>query len=142
MTYLVDICVFLGDKPRASILYRLLVPFDGRNVMVGYAVVCYGAISRYLGMLSTTLEKWDDAARHFEAALTMNARMEAWPWVAHTQFQFATMLLKRSMPGDRDRAFPLLDVALATARRLGMRALEDKVSALLSGQLRTPALRG
>ena len=142
MTYLVDICVFLGDKPRASILYRLLVRFDGRNVTIGYAVVCYGAISRYLGMLSTTLEKWDDATRHFEAALTMNARMAAWPWVAHTQYQFAMMFLKRSMPGDREHAFALLDVALATARRLGMRALEDKVSALLSGQLRTPVPRG
>jgi tetratricopeptide (TPR) repeat protein len=134
MTYLVDICVFLGDKPRASNLYRLLVPFDGRNVTIAYAAVCYGAISRYLGMLSTTLEKWDDAARHFEDALTMNARMEAWTWLAHTQFQFAKMLLVRGRSIDREHAFALLDAALATTRRLGMRALEEKASALLNRQ--------
>ena len=132
MTYLVDICVFLGDKARAAILYRLLVPFDGRNVTIAYAAVCYGAISRYLGMLSTTLGKWDDGARHFEDALAMNARMEAWPWLAHTQFQYAKMLLVRARPIDRERAFALLDAALTSTRRLGMRALEERASALLN----------
>jgi hypothetical protein len=132
LTYLVDICVFLGDKARASILYRLLVPFDGRNVTIAYAAVCYGAISRYLGMLSTILEKWDDAARHFEDALAMNTRMEAWTWLAHTQFQYAKMLLVRARPIDRERAFALLDAALTSTRRLGMRALEERASAMLN----------
>jgi tetratricopeptide (TPR) repeat protein len=130
MTYLVDICVFLGDTSRASMLYERLLPFDGRNATIGYAVVCYGAISRYLGMLATTLEKWDDAARHFEDALAMNARMEAWPWLAHTQYQYAAMLLKRRAPTDRDRAFALLDSAQITAQRLGMNALTEKVANL------------
>jgi len=130
MTYFADVCVFLGDKSRASVLYRLLLPFDGRNVVIGYAVVCYGALSRYLGALAATLEQWDDATRHFEDALAMNARMEAWPWLAHTQYQYATMLLSRNLAGDRDRAFALLDSALATARRLGMRGLEERVAAV------------
>jgi class 3 adenylate cyclase/tetratricopeptide (TPR) repeat protein len=132
MTYFADVCVFLGDKSRASVLYRLLLPFDGRNAVIGYAVVCYGALSRYLGALAATLERWDDAARHFEDALSMNARMEAWPWLAHTQFQYATMLLTRDLPGDRDRAFALLDSALSTARRLGMRGLAERISAVLN----------
>jgi tetratricopeptide (TPR) repeat protein len=131
MTYLADVCVYLGDRDRASLLYRLLLPFDGRNVVIGYAVVCHGALSRYLGALAVTLEHWDDAIRHYEDALAMNARMEAWPWLAHAQFQYGRMLLVvRGEPSDR--AFVLLDSALATAHRLGMRTLEDKVSALLS----------
>jgi len=134
MTYLSDVCVFLADKSRASVLYRLLLPFDGRNVVIGYQVVCYGALSRYLGSLAATLERWDDATRHFEDALVMNARMEAWPWLAHTQYQYATMLLSRDLPGDRDRAFALLDAALATARRLGMHGLEDRVTVVLNRQ--------
>jgi tetratricopeptide (TPR) repeat protein len=128
MTYLADVCAFLGDKSRAAMLYRLLLPFDGRNVVIGYSVVCYGALSRYLGALATTLERWDDAVRHYEHALSMNARMEAWPWLAHTQHQYATMLLMRDFSNDRDRAFALLDSASATAHRLGMHGLEERVT--------------
>jgi class 3 adenylate cyclase/tetratricopeptide (TPR) repeat protein len=132
MTFLADVCIFLGDKLRAAVLYNELSEFDGRNVIIGYEIVSYGALSRYLGTLATTLERWDDAIRHFEDALTMNARMEAWPWLAHTQFQYAKMLLVRRHSIDRERAFALLDAALATARRLGMRALEERASALLN----------
>ena len=49
MTFLTDVCVYLGDQSRAAILYRLLEPFAGRNVVIGYEVVCYGALTRYLG---------------------------------------------------------------------------------------------
>ena len=129
MTYLVDVCTFLGDRARADSLYRILLPFAGRNVVVSNGAACYGALSRYLGALATTLERWDDAARHFEDALAMNARMDARPWLAHTQEQYATMLLARRQSGDRDKAAALLDAALATTRELGMRALEERITA-------------
>ena len=111
MAYLVDVCTFLGDKARASILYQLLLPYAGRNVVIGAAAACYGSLSRYLGALATTLEHWDEAERHFEDALAMNARMEAWPWLAHTQYRYATMLLARDQSGE-----------------LGMRALEERIT--------------
>jgi hypothetical protein len=132
MTFLADVCAFLGDQVRAAVLYDHLSPFNGRNVVIGYEVIWYGALSRYLGMLATTLERWENAIRHFEDALATNARMEAWPWVAHTQFQYAKMLLARGGSIDRERAFALLDSALDTTRRLGMRALEERASALLN----------
>jgi hypothetical protein len=59
----------------------------------------------------------------------MNARMEALPWLAHTQAQYAAMLLPRRQSGDRDKAAELLDAALATARELEMRALEERIAA-------------
>ena len=123
MTYLVDVCTFLGDRVRAHTLYQILLPFGGRNVVVSHGVACYGALSRYLGALATTLERWDEAEQHFEDALAMNARMEAYPWLARAQHQYARMLLDR--PGDRDRAVSLLEAALATARELGMNTLEE-----------------
>jgi tetratricopeptide (TPR) repeat protein len=129
MTYLTDVCTFLGDRARAAILYQLLLPYAGRNVVVGNAAACYGALSRYLGALATTLGRWDEAAQHFEDALAMNARMEAWPWLAHTQYQYATMLLARDQSGDREKARELLRAALATARELGMCALEERITA-------------
>ncbi len=131
ITYLVDVCTFLEDRPRAAILYQLLLPYAGRTVVIGSAAACYGAVSRYLGELATTLERWDEAAQHFEDALKMNARMEAWPWLAHTQYQYATMLLARDQPGDGEKARDLLKAALLTARKLGMRALEEQITATL-----------
>jgi tetratricopeptide (TPR) repeat protein len=128
LTYLVDVCTFLGDKARAAILYQLLLPYAEHSVVVGNATACYGALSRYLGALATTLERWDEAAQHFEDALAMNAQMEAWPWLAHTQYQYATMLLARDQPGDDEKARELLKAALLTARELGMRALEERIT--------------
>jgi class 3 adenylate cyclase/tetratricopeptide (TPR) repeat protein len=128
MTYLVDVCTFLGDKARAATLYQLLLPYTGRTVVIGAAAACYGALSRYLGALATTLERWDEAAQHFEDALAMNARMEARPWLAHTQYQYATMLLTRDQPGDGEKARELLKAALLTTRDLGMRALEERIT--------------
>jgi hypothetical protein len=75
------------------------------------------------------LERWDEASQYFEDALAMNARMEAWPWLAHTQYQYATMLLACNHVGDGEKAKELLQAALATARELGMRALEERITA-------------
>jgi DNA-binding NarL/FixJ family response regulator len=137
MTYLTDVCTFLGDTARATILYQLLRPYAERAVVIGNAVACYGAMSRYLGTLATTLARWDEAAQHFEDALAMNARMDARPWLAHTQYAYATMLLARSHPGDDDKATALLDAALSTAHALGMGALEQRLTARL-GQTAAP----
>ena len=127
MSYLSEVCTFLGDRERAAILYELLLPFDGRTVAVGAGIVCCGALSRYLGALAATMERWDDAIQHFEDALTMNARMGAHPWLAHTQHQYACMLLARGQPADRDRALALIDSALSTTRELGMQSLEERL---------------
>src|SRR5439155_12836021 len=51
----------------------------------------------FLGLLATTMARWAEAARHFEAALEMNARMGAAPRVAHTQFAYARMLLEKAL---------------------------------------------
>jgi len=116
-------------RARAATLHQLLLPYAGRTVVISNAAACYGALSHYLGALATTLARWDEAAQHFEDALAMNARMDARPWLAHTQYQYATMLLARDQSGDRDKAVALLKAALATARALGMRALEERLTA-------------
>ena len=130
LVYLTEVCVFLGDARRAATLYRLLAPCAGRAIVVGFTAACYGAASRYLGMLAATMAHWEEAQQHFEDALAMNACMGARPWLAHTQHQYAVMLLARRQPGDRERALALLDAALALSRELGMRALEARVVAL------------
>jgi DNA-binding CsgD family transcriptional regulator len=59
----------------------------------------------------------------------MNATMGARSWLAHTQHDYATMLLARNQPGDSEQAAGLWQDALTTARELGMRALEERITA-------------
>jgi len=84
--------------------------------------------SRYQSAAS--MSRWDEAERHFQSALQMNTCMGAWPWAAHTQHQHGAMLLAQGQPGDRERAAALLNDALETASRLGMKSLADKVEDL------------
>jgi tetratricopeptide (TPR) repeat protein len=131
MTNLSQVAFFLKDKERASLLYELLLPYAERNVIVGSANDCFGAVARYLGLLATTMERWDEAASHFADALAINERVHARLFVAHTQYDYATMLLTRSAQGDRTRAQSLLDQALAAAQELGMPRLEEKIISLV-----------
>ena len=145
IAYLAEVCAFLGDAGRAAALYAELAPFEGRNLIAPPNVACFGAASRHLGMLAATMKRWPDAERHFEAAFAMNARQSARPWLAHTQHQYAAMLLTRNGAGDRERAMALLDVALVAAREIGMTTLAERVAALreeagrVPGRVRYPA---
>jgi len=130
VTLLSEVCSFLGDARRADPLYQILLPYSRRNVVVSVGVACHGSASRYLGLLAATMQRWQDAERHFEDALGMNTHMGARPWVAHTEHDYACMLLARRQPGDRKKAYSLLSRAVDTARDLGMTRLTEQVMAL------------
>lgn len=128
--YLAEVCTALGDAARAATLYRLLAPCAGQNIVVGFTGASYGAATRYLGMLAATMAHWEQAQAHFEDALAMNARMQARPWLAHTQYQYATMLLARGQQRDQAQAAALLSAARQTSQALGMHALTARLDAL------------
>jgi tetratricopeptide (TPR) repeat protein len=121
----------LDDAPRAQLLYKLLAPYADRCVVI-VALLSHGSASRPLGLLATTLSRYEDAARHFEQALAMNTQIRSPLWTAHTQHDYARMLLLRNHPDDDDRALGLLKQALATAEQLGLKALADKTRMLMS----------
>jgi DNA-binding SARP family transcriptional activator len=129
MSLLAETCAFLSDDDASAVLYGLLAPYAALNA-VDVTEGFMGSASRYLGLLATTMSRWDDAARHFEDALAMNERMGARPWLAHTQHDFARMLLTRDGPGARERAHELLDAALAIYRELAMETYAARASAL------------
>jgi DNA-binding SARP family transcriptional activator len=131
---LAEVCSSLDDSTHASRLYELLLPHASRNA-VSHPVCAFGSVSRYLALLASTLGRFEDAERHFEAALEMNKRMGAHPWVAHTEHDYARMLLARGPEGDETKAAELLGAALATARELGMEPLAGMISALLTEHL-------
>ena len=129
MSLLAETCSLVNDADRAEVLHRLLLPWAGFNV-ADYPEAVRGSVSRYLGILATTMSLWDDAINHFENALKMNEQMGARPWFAYTQHDYARMLLARDLSGDRDRAELLLAKALATYGELGMATSAASASAL------------
>ena len=135
LAYLSEECAYLGDAIRADILYPLLLPYQDRAVVVGGATACFGAVGRYLGLLAKTRSDWEMSERHFEEALRLDGRMQAWPWLAHSQSEYAAMLLKRGQKADRERAHALLNEALTAAQRMDMAALVPKITNLMGNHM-------
>lgn len=127
ITYLAEVCAHLNDSERAATLYQRLLPYAGRNIVTGAHTVCYGSADRFLGLLAMTQQQWEQAEGHFQAALTMDERTGGRPWLAHSRYQYARLLVRRRQP---ERASALLEAALETARELGMAALERRCEAL------------
>src|SRR5262249_3712352 len=130
---LAQIAWYLGDEPRAARLYELLEPFAGQNIAIGSAAVFYGPVSRYLGLLASTLSRWEEAARRFDDALKMTAEMRARPFEAYVQVEYGAMLMASSRPGDCEKGAALLDQGLAIAAEIGMSKLAQDATAAMSG---------
>ena len=116
---LAEVCAMIGDQARGAYLYELLVPHVSLNA-VAIQDVAFGSVDRPLGLLAALGGRSTDAEQHFEQALSMNTRMGADPWVAHTEQEYARMLADGPGPGDGDRARELATRALSGYRRLGM----------------------
>ena len=127
LTYLADAAGAVAHQEVASLVYPLLAPLAGTNVMIGHGVACYGAADRYLGMLAATLGEDDRAAGHFEAALHLNRQMGASTWLAHTAYEYGRMLLSR---GESSHGEQLLAEAALLAETVGMPTLLARVRAL------------
>ena len=116
---LAETCAILEDAAPAASLHDLLLPYAAHNA-VSVPEIALDSTARPLGILATMLGRFEDAARHFRDAMTMNERMAARPWVAHAQLEHARMLLRREADDDRKRATELLAGARATYLELGM----------------------
>ena len=127
LSYIAEVAVLLGDDDAAARLYELMSAYRHMTITAGIVTVCYGAASRYLGMLATTLGEFDKAEAHFEHALEMNERIRARPWLAHTKAEYALLLRRRGATGDRERAEILANEAWRTAAELDMVALKRRL---------------
>ncbi|MDX1606175.1 MAG: LuxR C-terminal-related transcriptional regulator, partial [Candidatus Competibacterales bacterium] len=136
ITYLAEVCAHLDDTERAAILYQHLRPYAGRNIVTGAHTVCLGSADRFLGLLAMTRHQWEQAERHFQAALAMDEHTGGHPWLAHSRYQYACLLARRKQS---EKATPLLEAALETARELGMAALEQRCRILQETLATRPA---
>ena len=69
LSYVAEVAFLLGESDAAERLYELMSAYRHMTVTMGFVTVCYGAASRYLGMLAATLGEFDKAEAHFEHAL-------------------------------------------------------------------------
>jgi hypothetical protein len=123
MSLLSETSSLLEDRQHASVLYRLLAPWSALNA-ADHPEGFTGPVSRSLGVLATTLERWAEAERHFEDAMAKCERMGARPWLALTKNEYSKMLLSRAGSDDRARAAELRRAAEALADEIGMRLPE------------------
>ncbi len=125
-----EVCTLYSDADRAAKLYDLLLPYAARNATLPSAISYLGPVSHYLGKLARIMGRWEQAQDHFDAAVAMNAKMGARPWLARTQYEYARMLLKRGSDGDVQAAQSLITDSLKTAEDIGMAKLVSDIVAL------------
>jgi DNA-binding CsgD family transcriptional regulator len=140
---LAEVSAAIGDTARAAVLLDLLRPLAGRCVVVGMCMAFVGAASHYLGLLTATLWRWEEADEHFAEALDLHARMGARPYAARTAVAYAAMLVARAAAegsAERggaatylERARGLLAEARAIAEELGMAGVLQECDRLLAG---------
>ena len=126
-----DTCALLSTVEYSQELYDLALPLAHLNADIATPAFSFGCVSQQLGMLASLMERYGDAERHFEDALAMNGRMGHRPALAKTNAEYATMLLKRSATGDRERARALATAAVSQAESMGMRPTVERAQAIL-----------
>jgi class 3 adenylate cyclase/tetratricopeptide (TPR) repeat protein len=124
LSYIAEVAALLDDTETAARLYELMSGYKHMTVTAGIVTVCYGAASRYLGMLAATLGEFDKAEAHFEHAMEMNSSMRARPWVAHTKAEYARLLRRKGASG---RADMLANDAWEIAAELDMVRLKQRL---------------
>jgi tetratricopeptide (TPR) repeat protein len=137
LAYLGEVCHLVGDLGNAARLYDALLPFAGGHVAYGVMSFSLGVVDRYLGLLAITLQRFDDAESHFEAAHRLHDGMGARAWAVQTRADHGRMLLARGGPGDRERASGLLERARTAFVELGASAQAERIAALLEAPRRT-----
>jgi tetratricopeptide (TPR) repeat protein len=126
---LAEACVAIRDQQRAAQLYDLLSPYAERNA-ISLSTLPFGPTALRLGMLATMLERWEEAERHFEAALERCSRLGARAVTARVLYERSRMLLARGAGGDHASAVELLAQAEAICRERDLPGISRRVTAL------------
>jgi tetratricopeptide (TPR) repeat protein len=140
------VCCELGDRPHAEQLYDMLLPYVSLCA-VRIPLHYLGPVAHFLGLLARTLDREAAAIEHFEAAITISARVGARPMLNRTRVELASVLSGRKDAASLARADFLMEEGLASTRELGMARLHSAFEELRSRHRETdrravPASRG
>ncbi|HYB99465.1 MAG TPA: AAA family ATPase [Candidatus Limnocylindrales bacterium] len=143
LSYLSEACAFLGDAERAAILYRMMVPYAGRCIIVGFGAAWRGLVDRHLALLALTTGDVRLAREHAGAALAMAQRLRALPEEERCRAVLARL---EEAPGAVTQSSPAAAAtaaAPAAARRATFRHGGDFWSIEFSGRpVQLKAIRG
>jgi class 3 adenylate cyclase/DNA-binding NarL/FixJ family response regulator len=131
LVYMIEACVLLNDKVKASALYQRLVPYSGQMLPHATAVN-HGPADMYLGMLSSLMNNLDEAQQLFAKATELCDRSAPNMWQAHIMFRHAQVLKRHNFSGGRARFDELVNQARTTANSMGMVNLLTKLERLES----------
>ena len=123
------VCSHLRDAARSTVLFDLLAPYADQLIVAIRLVT--GTVTHYLGILATTMERFEEAETCFTEAQATHARIDAPAWLSRTRLEWTRMLVARSHPGDIDRARDLVRQVIANARDLSLTSLERQAVALI-----------
>ena len=121
-------CGHLRDADRARELYDALAPFAGLFVGTGATGPQWlGAVDQHLGVLCATMGRAGDADAHFRAGEHALEQMGSPAWLIRCRLDWAAALLERGLD---ERAQDLIGAARASARELGLDAVEQRAAEL------------
>jgi hypothetical protein len=131
-TMLIPSAIARRDVRRLQEFHDMASPYRGQLVVAGVMPPsdALGAYSHHLARLEGALGRDDDARRSFEEALAMYERMQARPWLARAQLDYARLLRDRGAAADQPRASELAAAAETAARTLGMPLVAERAAAL------------
>ncbi len=128
-----DVAIVLNHREMAQTIYDRLSSLSG--IYIRLTSNYLGSADRTLGAMAGILGRHDEAESHFEAAIDLDMRLGALGWLPRTQCDYARMLLARSAPDDRAKALALLDEAMQTSQRLGLKGwLDECIQVKLAAQ--------
>ncbi len=122
--------IAIEDSAAAEKLYELLLPYAGRCTPFLAGAGCLGSNHAFVGFAAKAAGRHADAIAHFEDALAHNGSIGAVYLDPRVHYEYARTLLERAGPEDRTRATQLIEAGLALARRIGMLADAERLSAL------------
>jgi tetratricopeptide (TPR) repeat protein len=91
----------------------------------------WGSAERFLGLLATSLGRWDAAVEHLESAIARNEASGCRVAAGLVRRDYAELLLARGGPGDVDAAVALLREMLEAAAAAGMSVVTSHLQARL-----------
>lgn len=118
-----------------------LGPWRGHHIVNGrYAMAYGGPVELHLGVASAHLGLVDDAIADLEQAVKGCAENGADGYHAEAEYELASALVRRSMPGDLARARTVVVEALRRTDELGMPPIRAKAKDLLDRIDTAPAV--
>ena len=133
LAMLAEVAASVGTRAQAASIHDQMTPFAGRLLTTMLGVACLGAADRYLGMLSTTIGRWDEAEAHFDRALAIEERARGHALMARTRYWQARLFRERGRPGDARMADAILAAVIDDSSRLGMQGLRARAEDLRVG---------